>query len=155
MSDRSVASGPAPGPEHRALDVFVGTWNTQGLIEAGPSGPASRLVAVDTYEWLPGGFFLLHHVDGSLGDQPVQTLEIIGYDASSRSYVTRSYDNQGNSNTYRANLRAAWWTILGESERFTGVFSDDGTTLTGMWEQSADGATWTSWMTIKLTRVTS
>jgi hypothetical protein len=45
--------------------------------------PRETKEALDTYEWLPGGFFLLHRVDGLMGDEPVQAVEIIGYEASS------------------------------------------------------------------------
>jgi hypothetical protein len=153
--DRSALSAPRlPGPAHRALEVFVGTWQTEGVITAGPSGPVSRLQAVDTYEWLPGGFFLLHRVDGHMGDEPVQALEVIGYDASRERYVTWSFDHQGATGTYQALLRDGAWTIYGESERFSGAFSDDRLTLTGTWEQSSDGATWVPWMTITLRKVT-
>jgi hypothetical protein len=112
------------------------------------------LQAVDTYEWLPGGFFLLHRVDGRMGEDPVHVLEIIRYDASSDAYVTQSFDNQGNIAVYRAILQGSAWTIRGDSERFTGAFSEDRSTLTGTWEQARDGRTWTPWMTITLSKVT-
>lgn len=142
----------APGPQHRALEIFVGTWNTEGVVDAGPAGLGSRLAAVDTYEWLPGKFFLLHRVDGRMGEERVQVLEIIGYDAARRTYVTQSFDSHGNVGAYRASLRDGAWTILGDSERFTGAFNEDRTILTGRWERSTDGANWSRWMTIKLTK---
>lgn len=76
---------PIPGPEHRRLEIFVGEWRTEGEILATEAGPASRLTAIDRYEWLPGGFFLLHHVDARMGDVEIKTLEIIGYDAESET----------------------------------------------------------------------
>ncbi|UHA75754.1 DUF1579 family protein [Paenibacillus sp. 481] len=135
------------------LNVFVGKWNTEGLIKEGPSGATVRLKATDTYEWLPGGFFLIHHVDGYMGDAEVKAIEIIGYDASSQTYTTHSFDNQGINNTYQANLLDAVWSIVGKTERFTGMFSDDGTTLTGSWERLSENSNWVPWMDIKLTKV--
>lgn len=142
-----------PNPAMARLNVFVGKWNTEGLIKASPSGPATQLKAVDTYEWLPGGYFIIHHVDGHMGKDEVKAIEIIGYDASSQTYTTHSYDNQGNISAYQANLQDSTWTILGKSERFTGMFNDDSTTLTGNWELSTDGKDWVHWMEIKLTKV--
>lgn len=55
---------------------------------------------------------------------------------------------------YQATLVNDAWTILGDSERFTGAFNDHRTTLTGTWERLADGATWIRWMTITLTKAT-
>lgn len=141
-----------PGSEHKLLNIFVGKWNTEGQIKSTSSSPASRLTAVDTYEWLPGGFFLIHYVDGRMGDEEVKTMEIIGYDISSQAYFTHSFDNQGNTGVYQANLHERTWTIKGESERFTGEFSNDGNTLKGNWELSRDGYNWQSWMDIKLTK---
>ncbi|AWP27576.1 DUF1579 family protein [Paenibacillus sp. Cedars] len=142
-----------PDPAMERLNVFVGKWNTEGVIKASPSGAADVLKAVDTYEWLPGGYFLIHHVDGYMGKDKVKAIEIIGYDASSQNYTTHSYDNQGNFNAYQANLLDRDWKIWGESERFTGMFSEDSNTLTGSWELSSDGTNWVPWMDIKLTKV--
>lgn len=144
-----------PDPAMERLNVFVGKWNTEGVIKASPSGEGAtdQLKAVDIYEWLPGGYFLIHHVDGHMGKDEVKAIEIIGYDASSQSYTTQSYDNQGNINAYQANLLDRTWTILGKSERFTGMFSEDNNTLTGSWELSNDGKNWVQWMDIKLTKV--
>ena len=141
-----------PNPALQRLDVFVGKWNTEGLIKESPSGPDKKLKATDIYEWLPGGFFLIHYVDGHMGDEEVKTIEIIGYDDLSQTYFTHSYDNQGSAARYQANLLDSVWTIKGELERFNGSFSDDGGTLSGTWEMSVDGMNWVSWMDIKLTK---
>lgn len=36
------------------------------------------ITGTDSYQWLAGGFFLVHHVDVLIGQQPVQALEFIG-----------------------------------------------------------------------------
>jgi hypothetical protein len=86
-----------------------------------------------------------------MGDDEVKAIEIIGYDGASQAYFTRSFDNQGNTSAYEASLRDGVWTILGESERFTGAFGDGGTTLMGKWERS-EGSEWLPWMDVKLTK---
>ena len=53
-------------------------WMDQG--NAGRA--AVRIDAADTYEWLPGGFGLLHVVDANVGDEKIEGAEIIGYDAA-------------------------------------------------------------------------
>jgi catechol 2,3-dioxygenase-like lactoylglutathione lyase family enzyme len=144
---------PAPGPEHRKLEILVGTWNTRGTIKDSPAGPGGRLEAVDSYEWMPGGFFLLHDVDGHMGTAVVKATEIIAYDRERQGYSTWSFDNQGNASTYRANLQGLLWTIQGDSERFSGAFSKDGRSLTGTWERWNGGAAeWRPWMEVKLTK---
>ena len=152
MTRRDIEPTPRPGPDHERLDVLVGRWRTEGLIIEGPSGATSRLTAVDTYEWLPGRFFLVHHAAGHMGDEEVRSIEIIGVDASSGGYRTHSFDNHGNAATYTASLLGRVWRIEGATERFAGEFADDGGTLTGRWERSTDGVHWQPWMEITLTR---
>ncbi|HYW11933.1 MAG TPA: DUF1579 family protein [Longimicrobium sp.] len=152
MTDSSIAQPPAPGMEHRRLDAFVGTWRTEGVIRAGEHGPATPFTATDRYEWMQGGYFLLHHVRAHMGDVELTALEVIGYDAETGTYPMRSYDSQGNTGTHQATLRDGNWTFQGATERFTGSFSGDGGTITGLWEQSADGVTWVPWMDVTLTR---
>jgi len=36
------------------------------------------ITGTDIYEWLPGGFFLLHRVDVVIGEQAVRAIELIG-----------------------------------------------------------------------------
>lgn len=142
----------APTAGHAALDAFVGTWRTEGEVRATPDAPAFRFTAVDRYEWMPGGFFLLHHVDARMGETRLTALEVIGYDPAADVYPMHSYDSTGNAGTHQGRLRGATWTFTGAAERFTGAFGRDGATLSGLWERSADGATWEPWMDVTLTR---
>jgi len=139
-----------PGPEHQRLNVFVGRWNTEGQTRAGPLGPAARITAIDTYEWFPGGYFLLHHVDGQMGDAEVKALEVIGAGPREGVCLARSYDNAGQSDEFDAVLRGRNWTINGKTQRFRGQLSTDWRTLEGQWDLTEDGSTWRPWMRIRL-----
>ena len=126
---------PKPGPEHKRLDALVGKWKSDGRTTAGGNEPVIKISGTDAYEWLPGGFFLLHHVDVRMGDEQVDTLEIIGgYDASSKTYPMRSFDNQGNFGVMQASV------------------SDDGNGMTAHWEQRSDGSKWRPWMDMTFTK---
>ncbi|MGH7725605.1 MAG: DUF1579 family protein [Candidatus Eiseniibacteriota bacterium] len=50
------------------LNPFVGVWNTEGEMRNTPSGSSTKFKATDTYEWLPGGHFLLHRFDANMPD---------------------------------------------------------------------------------------
>ena len=78
-----VDQGPTPGPEHRRLDAFIGRWMTDGQTVAGPDAPSVKILASDVYEWMPGGFFVLHTAYGRIGDIGVGGVEIIGFDPAS------------------------------------------------------------------------
>jgi hypothetical protein len=143
------------GSEHRRLEALVGTWMTEGWTREGPGAPAMRIDAVDTYEWLPGGFGLLHVVDAKVGDERVEGAEIIGYDPALGRFRTQYFGSDGPS-SYEASLEeedgVLVWRMQSESDRFAGAFADDGDTLTGHWEARGDDATWRPWMDITLTR---
>ena len=134
------------------LDPFVGKWKTTGQIKE-PGKPLIKIEGTDTYEWLPGGFFLLHKVDVQIGSGKNESLEIIGFDAEMNSFSMHSFDNYGNKGVMQAKLNNDVWTFLSESMRFTGSFSRDEKTLLGIWEQSSDGITWNHWMDITLTKI--
>jgi hypothetical protein len=110
-------------PVLKHLESFVGKWNTQGEIKASPYGPAGKIIGTDTYEWLPGGFFLVHRVDVRMGDQKNESIEIIGYDASRKTYPMHSFDSQGNHILVQASVVGYTWTFTGESMRLMGVFN--------------------------------
>jgi len=153
MTKSNMQQSRIPDPALKRLDIFVGRWNTDGQTWATPSGPAVRINGTDTYEWLPGGFFLLHRVDVCIGDEEIKTIEIIGYDALSQTFPMHYFDNQGNSGTYQASVRDGIWTFVGESERSRVVFSDGGNAITASWEYSGDGLNWLPLMEVKLTKV--
>lgn len=141
---------PSRKPAHKKLQILIGTWNTTGDIEATEATPATTLTATDTYAWLPGGFFVLHTVDARMGSTVARSIEIIGYDAESGAYTTRSYDDQGGSADFTAALKGRKWTITGEAARFSGSFNDAENVLAGSWERKNAKGQWVSWMAIKL-----
>lgn len=143
------------GSELRRLEALVGTWRTEGWTREAPGAPAMRIDAVDTYEWLPGGFGLLHIVDAKVGDERVEGAEIIGYDPALANFRTQYFGSDGPS-AYEASLEeedgALVWRMQSDSDRFAGTFADDGDTLEGRWEARGEDATWRPWMDIALTR---
>jgi hypothetical protein len=150
----SRAQQATPGPQQQRLGVFVGKWTTRGRTKATPSAPAADIVGTDTYEWLEGGFFLVHRVNVRIGAQHVKGLEIIAYDASNEIYRTHAFDSQGHYATYQATVHDGAWTFMGKLERAAVVPSDAGDAMTIRWERSTDGLSWLPWMDMTLTKVT-
>jgi hypothetical protein len=144
--------------EHERLGVLVGTWKTEGWTREAPGIPAARIDATDSYEWLPGGFSLLHRVDARVGDLKVEGAEIIGYDLGRGSYVTQYFGSDGPA-SYEADLReegdALVWTMRSADSRFTGTFSPDGESISGYWERLDERSAWQPWMDITLTKLRS
>lgn len=144
MKDKRVA--------YEKLNKFVGQWKTTGLIPASGNTPEIKIYGTDTYEWLPGSFFLMHSVDVSVGNDRNETTEIIGFDKQKDLYTMQHYDNKGNSGVMTAVCRDEVWTFLGDNLRFTGGFKEEDQEFSGVWEQSTDGINWKHFMNIKLTK---
>jgi hypothetical protein len=95
--ERTAKMPARPGPEHRKLDVFVGKWINQGHTVARDGVPPTEILTSDVYEWVPGGFFLIHTAYGRIGEHGVGGIEIISYDPAPGSYISRFFDSQGNA----------------------------------------------------------
>ncbi|HEX2359153.1 MAG TPA: DUF1579 family protein [Solirubrobacterales bacterium] len=145
----------AAGGEHERLDALIGRWKTDGWTKETEEAPAVRIDAVDTYEWAPGGFALLHGVEARMGDDTVEGAELIGYDPQRGAYVTQYFGSDGPT-AYEASLAeeqgTLTWRMRSETTRFAGTFSDDGNVITGRWELQDDDGDWQPWMDITLTR---
>ena len=148
-----------PGPEHQKLAVFLGKWRFEGQSQASPYGPAGKLTSTDTYDWVTGGFFLVHHWDGTQGGAPNKGVEIVGYDVATKAYVSRFFDNMGNSGVIRFTVNGDTWTGTAESDvagrplKERGSITLTGDTMTARWEYSTDGSKWATSFESKGTRV--
>jgi hypothetical protein len=144
--------------EHERLSVLVGRWRTEGWTEATAEAPATKIEAVDTYEWLPGRYSVLHRVDARVGDERVKGAEIIGWDPGRNAFVTQYFGSDGPS-AYEAGLAeedgALVWSMHSRSDRFMGTFSHDRNRLTGGWDRLDEEERWRPWMEVSLTKETS
>lgn len=139
--------------EYQELQKFVGLWNTVGVIPATSESPEIKVLGTDSYEWLPGGFFLLHKVNVLVGDDRNETFEVIGYDKQAKHFTLQHYDNKGGSGKMIGKVNDGVWTFLGDTLRFKGGFKNEGKEFSGVWEQSDDGSHWAHFMNITLKKV--
>lgn len=148
-----VDRAPTPGPEHERLNTIIGRWITEGHTINADGTPGVKIVASDVYEWLPGGFFVVHPAYGRIGDVGAGGLEIIGYDPARRKYQVHFYDSQGNVSQHDLTIHGDTWTWQGKHTRCTGVFSEDGKTQTAHHERTDDGVNWIASMDVTLRKV--
>ena len=149
-----------PGPEHRRLDAFVGTWKTRGQQHESPFGPAAKFTATESYEWLAGGFFLVHRLNGHFGDSPAACIEVIGHDPARRAYALHTFYNNGTTNAWELREQSGTWTLTGEWDtpegpvqvRCVSSFGHEGRSITGTWEYSNDGSSWRTFLEATSTR---
>jgi hypothetical protein len=151
---------------HERLWSIAGNWATSGHVVGEPPVPVS---GSDVYEVLAGGYFLVHHVDVTVGNEEVRAIEIIG-EPSSRTgaFVARSFDNQGAAEVMEVTVddggvlhliggpevaRAAQPTGTTTARvRSTLTVAPDRASMAALWERSDDGVTWEPWMEISFTR---
>jgi hypothetical protein len=149
-----------PSPELQRLGVFVGKWNMEGIQFEGVIGPAAKITALQTYEWLTGGLFLIHRFEGRVGHSDAACIEITSYDPSRNNYLTRSFYNNGITNDWMVReLDGIWmlrgdWQINGRSLRVrcTTVFGNSGDTMTSNWEHFTDNAKWQTFWDVRATK---
>jgi hypothetical protein len=82
--------------------------------------------------------------------------------ANDGSYVQHYFDSRGTARLYAMAFDGRSWTLertkpdfspLDFHQRFAGRVSDDGTTIDGQWESSADGQQWTRDFGMTYTRI--
>lgn len=85
-------------------------------------------------KWHTGEFFLIQDERAMTGENPFDTLSIMGVDATTGRYFLRSFENHGFYRHYDVTLDGRVWTLTGEFERARVEFSADGNTQTITWE---------------------
>jgi hypothetical protein len=143
----SAEQPPKRGPEHDRLEVFLGKWTAEGKL-----GDGAEATALDEYEWLPGGFFLLHRGVMRFGDKALESTQIISFDASIQKYRLNLFDNFGWARVYEGQVDGRIWKFTGARERLSIELQDEATMLVH-WEQSDDGSTWRPLCDLKASKV--
>jgi hypothetical protein len=161
MAKTTTAAPPkSPTAEHKRLSIFVGTWNLEGRQHETWVGKAADITGAEQFEWLTGGYFLVHHFDARVGSDPAACIEVTGYDASTGTYPTHTYYNNGFRAEWQPTERDGVWILTGEwplggesvSVRCTIEFADQGNSKRAKWESSRDGARWETFWDVKATR---
>ena len=138
--------------EHDKLQQFVGAWRLEGRQIDTDVGPAAEINGVERFEWLSGGFFLVHNFHAHVGEAKAACIEIIGYNARDDLYPIRTYYDNGKVNEWSMRdgsgvwITTGDWSIGGEIRRVrcAHVFVDP-RVRTCLWEYSVDGAWRTFW----------
>ncbi|MDQ6659894.1 MAG: DUF1579 domain-containing protein [Chloroflexota bacterium] len=131
---------PTPDPALKRLEKLVGTWDIKGRTLASSDDNISGQV---TIEWLPGGFFLQQRGEMDFMGFTIQSLELVGYDPSTKAFTSYVYSNMGGVPLpYQWDVQGDIVTHWTEGSKYTGTFSEDGTILSGGWrpEEGKEGS---------------
>ena len=159
-TDTDASPRPSPTDGHKQLRMFVGEWNVAGRQLDSQVGHAAEIAGTERFEWLEGGFFLVHHFDTRVGGVPALCIEVTGFDPATGAYSTHTFYNNGQQAQWRMVERDGIWTLTGEwpmpdgpaQVRCTIEFGDEGNSRTGIRESSVDGSRWVRFWEVKSTR---
>ena len=136
------------------LDVFVGEWVLKARFpgdQPAPSNAAGNGPQVrSTFEWALDRQFLVQRTEVPVPEAP-DSLTIVSADPQAGAYTQHYYDSRGVVRLYAMTFADGVWTLTRESpdftplefrQRFTGIFSEDGNTISGAWEKGTDDGGW-------------
>lgn len=144
---------PKPGPDHKKLDVFAGSWVLDGDVKPGSMGPGGKITEYEKCEWMEGGFYLVCHTDfkGSMGSGT--GISVMGYSADDKAYTYREFNSWGEFTDSKGSVDGDTWSWVNDEKMgamtMKGKFTMKITSPTSynfMFEMSPDGAKWTTVM---------
>jgi hypothetical protein len=130
------------------LTPLIGEWSVDAVFPGAPPGPAPP--ARTTFEWLLDGRYVLQRAEIELAEAP-DVLAVIRPDAASGGYVQHYFDSRGVVREYAMSFDGRAWSLRRDApdvsplhfrQRFTGTVEDDGRTIRGAWERTADDGAW-------------
>ena len=124
---------PGPDPALRKLDRYVGAWDMTGRTL---DSDVDNVTAHASFEWLPGGHFLMQRFAADFMGMDIQSVEIIGYDPKAGTFPSTVYANMAPMPLpYRWELDGDEVKITAEAlnATFRGRWSEDGTSFSGGW----------------------
>jgi Protein of unknown function (DUF1579) len=150
---------PTPGPEHKKLDIFAGTWSLDGDMKPSSMGPGGKVTETEKCEWMEGNFFLVCHTDfkSTMGDGT--GISVLGYSSDDKAYTYREFNSWGEFDDSRGSVDGDTWTWTSDEKMGPNTFKGRFTikivspaSYNFTFEMSPDGAKWTTVMDGKATR---
>jgi Protein of unknown function (DUF1579) len=162
-TEQSTGLIPPPDPELRRLEPLLGAWRSEDHTCDSMLGPGVPVTSVETFDWLDGGYFLVHTYETVFGDEPAQKgVNYCGYDAEAKKFRIIFFSNNGpfteQGNRYQGTVTDGLLTFEGPA-RFQYALDDtgrievnpDGTISVAWWLRDEDGI-WQRWMNNTFTK---
>jgi len=150
---------PTPGPEHKKLDMFAGSWTLEGDMKPSPMGPGGKMTEAEKCEWMEGQFFLVCRSDFKSAMGNGAGMSIMGYSTDDKAYTYREFNSWGEFTDSKGSVDGDTWTWTNDEKMgdmtMKGKFVMKVTSPTSYnfsFEMSQDGTKWTSVMDGKATK---
>ena len=95
LATAAEPAAPKPGPEHKRLGYFVGTWKTVGEMKPSEMGPGGKMTSTDKCSWFEGGFAVVCQSEGTGPMGPGKSLGILSYSPEEKVYTYTGTDSMG------------------------------------------------------------
>jgi hypothetical protein len=134
-----------PNPSLNPLEMLLGNWVMEISNASFLPYPSARIYGKSSFEWIEdGAYIVLRQGDRDAGS-PIATW-LISRDESKKEFAIFYYDDRNVSRIYQMSFDKGLWKIWrkapGFSQRFKGIISEDGKTITASWEKSINGKEW-------------
>jgi hypothetical protein len=128
-----------PRAKLEPFDALIGEWTVE-LTHPAIEGTVVR--GWTTYEWLEGGRFLIQRAENEHPDFP-DSLSVIGVMEGDSDLSMQYFDSRGVHRVYAVGFVGSELTlerdVPGFAQRLIATLSDDGSTLTGVWQLNEGG----------------
>ena len=91
----AMAKYSTPGAEHKALEQFAGTWDTNAKMWMAPGTPPQESTGTAENKMTLGGRFLEQKFEGNMMGQPFTGMGYTGYDLYKKEYIGNWMDSMG------------------------------------------------------------
>jgi hypothetical protein len=150
---------PKPGPEHKKMEIFVGSWTLDGETKPSPMGPGGKVIEKESCEWMEGDYFIVCHSEYKSPMGNGVGLSVMGYSNAEKAYTYREFNSLGDFEDSRGHLEGETWTWTSDEKmggmtmkgRFT-MKMTSATSYDFSYEMSEDGTKWTNLMEGKATK---
>ena len=156
---QAPAGPPKPGPEHKRLGYFVGTWTSTADLKASVFGPAGKMTMTETCKWFDGGFSVVCNSTGKSPMGEMKGMAVMSYNAEEKAYQYYVVDNTGMTDLSRGTVKGNTWDWTSTSKMggkvVKGHFSlkeDSPTAYSYKYEMSTGGGPMTVVMEGKATK---
>lgn len=127
---------------------LVGIWKTTGNIKSGREN--LKLIGTDSYELILDDNFILHKADVKIGNDRIETIEIIKLDNSFDKAVMQYFNTKGEDGTMRSSIINDEFRIEGNGLKFCGTINKENTNVSGKWYNQTENEEWAEFIDLNL-----
>lgn len=141
-----------PAPHLELLLPLLGKYRTSGVVRDEAGVATATISGTDIYTLLPGGGWIAHDVDVTMGDQPALAHELIGGSHLDGGWQMHAFENADHPILMRLTPEQPGLLLLRGDQIRSWLCPQEGRDhMTALWEREVEG-TWLPWMDMRFDR---